>query len=201
MTIKTTTTANNTNPNFIHLEMQYNIYTHIHRYSCWAANRAASTSKNNRFTVETGQKILENAAIRNLILNPDGLPGNEVEFDNQHKIWREEIIGFSEKIANEKFAHGIAAKMINIYLKSIIICGGFHEHPNSKFIHPPIDSILLKELYEKNFNNKSDFWLNAQKIAWSNFDSNDYQNVINEIRIGLKGDPLWSIEKYWKGHR
>lgn len=181
--------------------MNYDIKTHIHLYSSWAASRAASTSKLNRFTVETGQKILGKAAIRNLILSPDGLPKSETEFDNQHKIWREEIISFSNKFAKKEFTHGIAAKLINIYLKSVIICGGFHDHKNSKFIHPPIDSVLLEELAFNNFNNSAMFWRNAQKIAWSNFDSNFYQMVISEIRNGLRGEPLWTIEKYWKGFR
>lgn len=185
----------------MHLVMKYDIQTHIHRYSCWAASRAASTSRNNRFTVETGQNILDNSAIRNLILNPDRLPNSDVEFDNQHEIWRKEIIGCAQRIGNEKFTHGIAAKLINIYLKSIIICGGFHEHPNSKFIHPPIDSVLLKKLIEKKFNRRTEFWQNAQKIAWSSFNSNEYQNVINEIRIGLQGAPLWKIEEFWEGHQ
>lgn len=181
--------------------MEYNIERHIHLYSSWAASRAASTSKINRFTVEIGQNILENAGFKNLILNPDGLPADEIKFDNQHKIWREEIIYLSKEFANKEFSHGIAAKMINIYLKSIIICGGFHEHPNSRFIHPPIDSILLEGLASRKFNGDDEFWRNAKKEAWSNFDSNYYQEVINKIRAGLKGAPLWSIEKYWRGYR
>lgn len=181
--------------------MSYNIETHIHLYSVWAASTAARASKLNRFDVETGQKILENSSIRKLILNPDELPQNQNEFDKKHNEWRNEIISFSSKFAKSKFTHGVAAKLINIYLKSIIICGGFHNHENSKFIHPPIDSILLRELAENDFNGNRLFWKSAQKVAWSNFDSNFYQLVINEIRNGLKGAPLWTIEKYWKGHR
>ena len=181
--------------------MNYNIKTHIHLYASWAASRAASTSIINRFTVETGQKILENATIKKFILNPDSLPNEIIKFDEQHKNWREEIITFSKKFAKKEFTHGIAAKMINIYLKSIIICGGFHEHPNAQFIHPPIDSILLDGLASNNFNNKAEFWKNAKSEGWSNFDSSYYQKVIDEIRAGLNGKPLWLIEKYWRGYR
>lgn len=69
--------------------MSYDIYTHIHLYSSWAASRAASTSKVNRFKVETGQKILEKATIRNFILAPDNLPNNKIQFDNNHRVWRD----------------------------------------------------------------------------------------------------------------
>lgn len=153
--------------------MKYNIRTHIHLFASWAASRAASTSSRNRFTVETGQKILENAAIRNFILDPNSLPNDEIKFDYLHKTWREEIINFSKKHGGKEFTHGVAAKLINIYLKGIIICGGFHNHPNARFIHPPIDSVLLGELASHNFNNKARFWRKAKKVAWSNFDSND----------------------------
>lgn len=170
--------------------MEYNIKTHIHLYSSWAASTAARASKLNRFNVETGQKILENATIRKLILNPESLPEGEVEFDEEHRIWREEIISFSSEFAEIKFTHGVAAKLINVYLKSIIICGGFHKHNNSKFIHPPIDSILLKALATKDFNGNATFWRRAQNNRWSKFDSNFYQSVVDEIRNGLNGAPL-----------
>ncbi len=181
--------------------MEYNIKTHIHLYSTWAASTAARASKLYRFDVETGQKILENATIRKLILNPSSLPKTDIEFDGKHRDWREEIISYSAKFAKKEFTHGVAAKLINVYLKSIIICGGFHEHNNSKFIHPPIDSLLLDELANNDFNGNAKFWKRAQKVAWSNFDSIFYQLVINEIRNGLGGKPLWTIEEYWRGHR
>jgi len=181
--------------------MKYNIKIHIHLYAAWAASRAASTSKINRFKVETGQKILEHAEIKDFILNPDGLPDSVINFDFQHRKWREEIISSSKKFADKEFTHGISAKLINIYLKGIIVCGGFYNHPNSKFVHPPIDSIILDALEFHNFNGKAEFWKSAKKVAWSNFDSNFYQKVINEIRTGLNGDPLWLIEEYWRGYR
>ena len=97
--------------------------------------------------------------------------------------------------------HGISAKLINMYLKSTIICGGFHQHKNAKFIHPPIDRVLLKELYSVNFNNKKKFWKEYENIAWSKFNSEQYENVISEIKAGINGAPLWEIEKYWKGYQ
>lgn len=36
--------------------MEYNIKTHIHLYSSWAASKAARASKLNRFNVEIGQR-------------------------------------------------------------------------------------------------------------------------------------------------
>jgi len=177
--------------------MSYTINQHIHLFSSWAASRAASV-KNNRFKVEIGQQILSHSYIKGLVLNPDLLPPCQIEFNEAHKTWREEIIKLSKK-ENMNFTHGVSAKLINIYLKSIIICGGFHNHINAKYIHPPIDSVLLKELASVNFNNNGKFWRDANKIAWSNFDSNQYEEVIQEIKTGLGNNPLWEIEMFWKG--
>ncbi len=179
--------------------MKYNIKTHIHLYSSWAASRAASVITN-RFTVEKGQLILSKSKIKSFITNPGKLP-NIKNFDKEHLSWRKELIGLSSGVMKKPLTHGIAAKMINIYLKSIIICGGYHDHPKAEAVHPPIDSVLLKALAKENYNDKQKFWRKANKIAWSNFDSTQYQDVINEIRRGLNGKALWEIEEYWKGHQ
>lgn len=177
----------------------YKIQDHIHLFSSWAAGRASSV-KDNRFKVEIGQKILNKSKIKNFILNPDLLPKSESEFNILHREWRQEIIDLSKE-EGLHFTHGVSAKLINIYLKSIIICGGFHNHKNAKFIHPPIDRVLLKELARINFNGKAKFWKDSENIAWSKFNSEQYENVISEINIGLNDTPLWQIEKYWKGHQ
>jgi hypothetical protein len=45
--------------------------------------------------------------------------------------------------------HGVAVKLINIYLKSLLVCGGYDSHEKVKALHPSIDSILLTELAER----------------------------------------------------
>lgn len=181
-------------------EEKYNVKKHIHLFASWAASRASSTSPVNRFKVEAGQNILEKASVRNFILNPDSLPKSHVEFRQEHDNWREEIISLSGKHTKE-FSHGVAAKLINVYLKSIIVCGGFHNHPSTQYIHPPIDSILLKELAKMNFGNNAKFWRQMNKKGWSNFDEKNYVEVIDEIRNGIGDEPLWKIEEYWRGYQ
>jgi hypothetical protein len=177
----------------------YKIQDHIHLFSSWAAGRATSV-KNTRFKVEIGQKILTKSSLKHFILNPDLLPDNEAAFNYSHKQWREEIIALAKQ-EGLSFTHGLSAKLINIYLKSIIICGGFYEHKKAKFIHPPIDRVLLRELAKVNFNEKGEFWKECEKIAWSKFTSDQYEKVIHEIKIGLNEADLWQIEKHWKGHQ
>ncbi len=84
--------------------------------------------------------------------------------------------------------HGVAAKLINVYLKAIFVCGGHHDHQRVRVLHPPIDRLLLRNLGWNNIG------------PWSHFESNTYEEVIDCIRkkIGT-GQPVWKIEEYWPG--
>ena len=46
----------------------------------------------------------------------------------------------------EDVTFGKAAKLLAIYLKSMIIVGGHHESPFARVAAPPIDEILLRRL-------------------------------------------------------
>ena len=100
------------------------------------------------------------------------------------------------------FTHGIAAKLINGYLKDRFVCGGYHEHERVKCLHPPIDALLLGALAEENVGGHAQQWREFRDQRWSKFDSAMYQAVINLIRESLPaGEPLWKIEQYWRGHQ
>lgn len=177
--------------------MENEIKMIIHKYAAWAASRAASV-KGCRFTVKSGQYILEDLAIHRFILNPDILPDKALEFNAQHKQWREHIIELSKSETCPVFTHGVAAKLINVYFKTIFLCGGFHNHYKVNFIHPPIDSILMKELAKLD---KCVFWRKMNVMGWSNFSSEDYERVISELQYLVVDKPLWSVEKHWRGYQ
>jgi hypothetical protein len=68
-----------------------------------------------------------------------------------------------------------------------------------KAIHPPIDSILLDELYKQNVGNLRDEWNLVRKIRWSKLNSDQYERVINAIKRVVPNGGLWRIEQYWRG--
>ncbi len=179
--------------------IEYTIEEHIHRYACWTASRAASVN-NYRFKVEFGRQLLDNSPIRGLIKNPELLPESDKAFDEVHLEWRTAILA-DASLKDVVLSHGIAAKIINIYLKTIIICGGFHAHKKARHIHPPIDSLLLNCLQSKATKNQKVIWSQFSKIRWSNFNSEEYQRVIDEVRINLNGRPMWTIEECWRGYQ
>ena len=176
--------------------MPYTIEEHKHRYASWAASRASSV-KGCRFTVLQGKILLEKVGMVDLVNAPDNLPTSK-DMDAKHKEWRNSIIHEAEAIGL-LFTHGVAAKLINMYLKTIFVCGGYNDHENVANIHPPIDAVLLKSLRKNNVGGFKDKWEKAEKVKWSKFSSEEYEDVIKYIKVYMSKKPLWQIEEYWQG--
>lgn len=168
---------------------KYEISHHNHKLAVWAASRAASTSVNCRFRVEDGAKILEECGFKkDSFKSADELPDN---FDSKHHKWCKQAI----KSSKGKFTYGVAAKLINCYLKVRFVCAGYDNHEKVKSIHPPIDSLLLKEIKKKFGGDHPE--LKEFKAVWSKFREKDYKEIIRIIKEILKDEPLWKIEDCW----
>jgi hypothetical protein len=179
--------------------MTYSIEVHRHRFAAWAAGRAASVN-GCRFRVKAAQGVLEAVGFTPSLSNPDHLPSPQC-FDAAHRLWRESIIAAAETQGLPCFTHGVAAKLINIYLKSRFVCGVHHNHANVRAIHPPIDAVLLDKLDSKDIGGLRPEWRKAKRIRWSNFDSDQYEAVILNIRKAMPSAALWEIEQYWQGYQ
>lgn len=171
----------------------YNIRDHSHRFAAWAAATGASASPKCRFRVEDGKAILEAAGLDAGLCRPSQLP-KPGQIDRVHARWRARVIAEAKK-RKLKFTHGIAAKLINLYLKARFTCGGHSDHPYVAALHPPIDSLLLKAI------NATLPHADRMPYAWSKFDAKTYQAVIKNLRQINAGSPFWSIESRWKGYR
>ncbi|WOG30124.1 hypothetical protein [Endozoicomonas sp. 8E] len=177
--------------------MSYSIEEHKHRFAAWAAGRAA-TVNGCRFKVEDGKRILESSGMNEVAKSIDNLPSAN-EFDKAHREWREKVIN-SAKELNLNFTHGVAAKLINIYLKSVYVCGDNHNDSKVKAIHPPIDSVLLDDLYKQDIGSQKSEWQKARKARWSKLTSNEYESVIAAVKKSVPANcGLWQIEEYWQG--
>jgi hypothetical protein len=176
----------------------YGLEAHRHRFAAWAACRAASLV-NCRFGVEEGRAILETCGFAATFCRPEQLPVPEA-IDDAHRKWRAKVLR-AAKSRKLLFTHGVAAKLVNIYLKSRFVCGGHHAHARVQSLHPPIDSVLLSGLAEANVGGYTKEWKQAEKTRWSKFGSDDYEHVIALIRQSLNGAPLWKIEEHWRGNQ
>lgn len=171
----------------------YNIHEHTHRFATWAAATGASASPRCRFTVEAGKAILERAGFDARLRHPKQLP-SPARMDVVHLVWRKAVIQEARKVGLE-FTHGIAAKLINLYLKARFTCGGYADHPHVAALHPPIDSLLLNAF------NRAKPPTDRLPVHWSTFGSQTYQKAINALREARNGFPLWTAESMWQGYQ
>ena len=192
--MSTKTTASASRPS----AANYSIDLHKHVYAAWAASRGASVM-GCRFTVQQGRELLETCGFESALSHPHQLPKVTI-IDQQHQRWRVAMI----KAARNRglsMTHGVAAKLINLYLKCRFVCGGHHDHPRVRQLHPPIDSVMLKALVEFDVGGFQPQWRQLQTQRWSKFSSRQYQLAISLVRQSLDGEPLWNIEQYWQGNR
>jgi len=179
--------------------VSYTSHEHAHRFAAWAASSAASTSKLSRFKVEIGKTILEEAGFGADYLTT-ALPKAD-EMDSRHAAWRASIIAASLKHGCN-FTHGVAAKLINVYLKAAFMMAFHKENLGIEGLHPPIDRTLLKALAEHDEDAvRRRQWRSLEKSGWSKFDSERYQGTIDLVRAERRGRPLWTVEEYWRGHQ
>lgn len=176
----------------------YGVERHQHLFAAWAASRAASV-KGCRFKVLHGRQILESSGFTPALCQPDQLPAPE-EMDSRHQEWRNSIIEAAKRCGLQ-FTHGVAAKLINVYLKSRFVCGGHHDHERVCHLHPPIDDELLKTLIRENVGGHRTEWRRARRWRWSKFTSDQYEQVIGLIRTCLNCQALWRIEEHWRGNQ
>jgi hypothetical protein len=179
----------------------YSLDDHRRRFALWTAGRAASTN-GCRFTVEQAMSLLAATGLES-VHDPGELPIS-AEFDGLHKEWRTVSIAQSGSLGLPGFTTGVAAKLINIYLKSMFVCGGHATHERVAALHPPIDSLLLAELARTEEDPVlKRVWSRARAMRWSKFDNTMYEEVIVAIKrkVSYPSNPLWSVERYWPGHQ
>jgi len=179
--------------------MDYTIEVHNHNLAAWVAATAARASNRCRFSVQAGKKVLEDSGFTPKF-DLSSLPSQK-NTDGVHKEWRGKVIEAAQA-QGIAFTNGIAAKLINCYLKARFVCGGHHAEESVKALHPPIDAILLAGLIISDppvpFQNE---WEKHRNTRWSKLNSKDYQAIIDLVRKTMKGQPLWMVEEYWKGHQ
>ncbi|MBY5558958.1 hypothetical protein [Rhizobium leguminosarum] len=184
----------------------YSLDDHRKRFSSWAAVTAARASKKCRFTRTQGILLVSKSGLSKIGVSWDDLP-KASEFDEFHRQLRCDLCKSADKFwdsTSHGFGHGVAAKLINVYLKAIYLSGIDLNHApealreKANALHPPLDRLLLAELALKDVGGQRQFWKRKMSKGWSNFTSADYESTIHVIRDVTDG-ALWKIEKHWLG--
>jgi hypothetical protein len=175
----------------------YEYVEHKHRFAAWAGATAARSSPLCRFRVAQAVEFLNSTTIANDVETKRKWESWE-KFDSWHKKLCEEIISKAQNSGLTGFSFGVAAKLVNCYVKAFLIS----ELDNYRFIHPPIDDVLLQSLIKHNYGGKKTIWKIYQKKRWSKFTDDDYYEVIKNLRQSVGQDAaLWRVESHWQGYQ
>lgn len=175
----------------------YSIELHCHHFAAWAAARAASV-KGCRFSVAEGRDLLERCGF-GAQMGVEDLPEPK-DMDASHAKWRAAIC-CQPAPKGIQMTHGIAAKLINVYLKARFVHPPDHLHLKVFALHPPIDRLMLDAMAKADFGGNVELWRKTSRRGWSKLDGTEYQEVIAAIRRGLGKKPMWMIEEFWRGYQ
>lgn len=174
-------------------ESSYDFVQHKHRFAAWCASTAAGASSKCRFRVAQGVALLDEI---DLPYDVDLTAWNKSDgFDLWHSTKCFSLIDAASSLGVKGYTYGVAAKMLNCYVKAFWI----GDESVLAVAHPPIDRLLLGRLGECDFAQSRRFWRAYMGKGWSNFSQADYLAVIEKIRQSCNGRAMWEIEKYWQG--
>ncbi len=112
-----------------------------------------------------------------------------------HEQWCDVILTTWEKARVDGASYGRAAKLVAVYIKSMIVVQN-DGNSFSSVAHPPIDRILLQNISKDKticHRNKS----NWKEIKWTQLNKTEYIKLVSDFRQVFEGKPFWTIEKYW----
>ena len=180
---------------------QYCIEKHKHHYGKWCAAAAYG-----RGLAGGGNalafKLIELSGLGD-VTGPEDI-GQDV--DNWQVSFMKRMLVEAKRLGVNNFTFGRAQKLVNIYFKTVLVCGGHHEHPLVGLLHPPLDYELFKGLRSFLLENRSSMsrarsaFLAAQKLnsRWTKFSEDDYAAHLEVIKLIMAGRPLYQIEEYWE---
>jgi hypothetical protein len=172
--------------------MTYSHFQHRHNFAVWCAARAVQ-----RKFAKTPilKKALEKCGVSAFVQENGGKGIPQAKFDELHEQWCKAILKTWEQEDVKGASYGRAAKLVAVYLKSMIVVQN-DGNRLSDVAHPPIDRILLQNISKDKaitHPHKSGW----KAIAWTALDKAAYTYLIADFKQVMGGKPLWAIEKYW----
>ena len=175
--------------------MSYGLPEHRHRFAVWAAARAAQRG----FTsVDNLRNALQGTDIRAILADPKSLQTGASDFEVLHRRWCSSICYTLSQQQVPNVTYGHAAKLIAVYLKTMVVIGKDWDTPLGRNLHPPIDRILLQRLAGA-ASISSPHKKKWRSVNWTQLSEPAYYGLIAQLReIIPRGEPFWMIEEYWE---
>ena len=174
----------------------YTRFEHRHRFSVWAAARAAQRGFKGG-SVDALTAALESCGVSVYLSTSESLDTSQRKFDRLHRQWCRRIMKHLSGCGVQDATFGRAAKLLAVYLKSMVVIGSGARSNLAKTAHPPVDRILLRELARADDIEHPNQRAWAQ-VNWTELGEKEYYTLISQLRSCLKrGEPMWHLERYW----
>lgn len=180
------------------MEDDYTPSVHAHRYAAWCAARASGRGLEGS-TNAVIRDALEASDLPADLDSPDAWPATSSAFDARHITWCEQVLTHMHARGVVDATFGRAAKVVAIYLKTRVVCGGQHDRPLGQLAHPPIDRVLLQALARDRRFSRAHRALWRQ-TRWTALDASAYGEIIHSLREeNLDEGGFWRVERWWVG--
>lgn len=203
------------------MQDSYTIIEHRHRFAIWAAGRAYSRQGPGH-TMAVATRLINESGVGK-ISTLDDLPPIE-EMDAFLDGYFQKVIQLAtgmtytrrweDKHTKAKMSevlplecsYGRAQKLVNVYLKSKLVCTSAGDQVSIAALHPPLDRKLIGEIrrylrrasYKGSKTQEDFFTALALGESWTSFDKTAYDAHIKVVKAIQGRRPLWGIEWLWK---
>lgn len=176
--------------------MTYDLFVHRHNFAVWAAARAVQRGWQGA-KVHVLRDALEASGVQRCLPDAEFLNTSCNRFEELHKIWCAAIVAALNARTVENVSYGRAAKLLAVYLKSMVITGGAAYSPIARCVHPPIDRRLLQSLAADSRHDAKSraAW---REINWTQLCESGYYQLAKQLRGLLPLEiPFWMLEEHW----
>ena len=179
--------------------MTYSLTEHRHRYACWCSARAATRGLGGA-TNKTVRLALESSSLPDLIAGPpEAWPRTADDFDEAHLTWCAAVLDSLHAQGVHEATFGRAAKIVAIYLKTLVVCGGQSTSALAQVAHPPVDRVLLQAL-ARDPQFPSAVRSEWRRTSWTALGEAEYSALVAQLRaVGLDSGGFWRAERWWSG--
>jgi hypothetical protein len=174
--------------------VSYSLSEHRHRFAVWAAARAAQRGFT---TINNLRHALEATDIRKVLATPGTLEISSAGFARLHRKWCSSICSSLSNRHIANVTYGRAAKLVAVYLKTVIVMGADADSAFCRHLHPPIDRVLMRALASSAI--ESPHKAEWRFVNWTQLTATTYYELIRQLHETLPPNtPFWTIEEFWQ---
>lgn len=172
----------------------YTLFIHRHRFAVWVATTAV---KRGFASLDVMRVALEASELPDFVRDQVESQLSPAAFAQLHKRWCHQIMDALADNEVEKVTYGRAAKMVAMYLKTMVIVGPWSNTDLAFVAHPPIDRYLLQNL-AKVATTPAEVRRLLKATNWTQLSEAKYTELVLVLQSTMRGKtPFWELERHW----